>query len=161
MGLIYENKERCHLASNLCLLRLLPFLGWMSIMARAHFTYRGEEPNREMPRDSFPEVPASPRRSPAQLSVWCPSCHFPPAPPSPEPDGVSLRQLWDWQIDTLGSGAIWGTTWGVESVIYRYFFPPRGKWILLFSTSGEGENLWAWPWKVVGYNSAGWNADIE
>lgn len=139
MGLIYENKERCHLASNLCLLRLLPFLGWMSIMARAHFTYRGEEPNREMPRDSFPEVPASPRRSPAQLSVWCPSCHFPPAPPSPEPDGVSLRQLWDWQIDTLGSGAIWGTTWGMESVIYRYFFPPGENGFYYFPPQVRGK----------------------
>lgn len=24
-------------------------------------------------------------------------------------------------------------------MIYKYFFPPRGKWILSFSTSGEGK----------------------
>lgn len=91
------------------------------------------------PRDSFPEVPASLRHSPAQLSVWCPSCQFPPAPPSLEPDGVSLRQLQDWQIDTLGSGAIWGSHVRRGNWFIGMFFPPGENGFYYFPPQVRGK----------------------
>lgn len=158
MDLIYESKERCHPARNLCLLRLLPFLGWMNdyLRLRLILLTGGKKPER-----LFPWSPSLSATQPCSAVSLMPKLSL--------SSRSSLPGAW-WSLLEAAAGLA-DRHAGERShlrqpreawkLIYRYVFPPRGKWILLFSTSGEGENLWAWPWKVVGYNSAGWNADIE
>lgn len=155
-----QSGKRSHWANNLCILRVIPFLGWLSWSLLILVWGVGSN-NPEIQR-MFLWIPSLAAPWPMlTLPAWCPHCHFLPTASLPgawwrvleAAVGVTDRRVVEWG-HLRQPGEVW-KMWFIGILV------PGGKWISLFSTSGRGQTSGLDLGRLCSYNSSGWNADRE